>query len=313
MSALMLSRFARYFDVVARTGSVRRAAEQLHIASSAISRQLAIAEQELGVPLFERLPDGMRLTAAGELLIHRIRNWQQEQVRLLTQIDELRGVRRGEVHIGIPHDAVGSVLPTALAVFLAQHPGIGFQVTNASSNEIWNMVAQNEIDIGLGFNPERSSALRVAKEIGSRLGVIVPPHHALASWSSVKFEECRNHPLIMPSARLSLRQGIDRTLANLRVELRPVLQASSPGIIKSLISQNVGVGLLTSIDVLGEVRLGELVYVPLAHREVPVSYLSLVVSAGRQLSTAAALVVQHLSEMLDAAAVEMTARPVAHQ
>lgn len=309
MSALMFSRFARYFDIVARTGSVRRAAEQLHVASSAISRQIAIAEEELGVPLFERLPDGMRLTAAGELMIHGIRKWQQDQSRLLTQVNELRGGRRGEVHIGIPHDAMGSIIPNALISFMNRHPGIDFQINNASSHEIWQLVAQNEIDIGLGFNPERIAPLRVVKEICSRLGVIVPPDHAFATRTFVKFEDCKDYPLIMPSPRLSIRRGLDRILSELLVELRPILQASNPGFIKAIVAQNVGIGLLTGIDVLAEVRSGQLVFVPLADRQVPVSYLSLVVSASRQLSVAATLAAQHLSETLDTAAAELAGWP----
>jgi hypothetical protein len=67
MSTFVFSRFARYFDAVARLGSIRRAAEQLAVSPSAIDRQLSHAEDELGARLFERLPRGLRLTASGEM------------------------------------------------------------------------------------------------------------------------------------------------------------------------------------------------------------------------------------------------------
>ncbi len=67
------SRFSHYFLEVARNGSLRKAAEQLHVSASAINRQILQAEEELGIRLFERLPDGMRLTSAGELLLDDVR------------------------------------------------------------------------------------------------------------------------------------------------------------------------------------------------------------------------------------------------
>ena len=74
---LPFSRFSHYFLELARSGSLRKAAEQLHVSASAINRQILQAEEELGMRLFERLPDGMRLTSAGELLLDDLRRWQR--------------------------------------------------------------------------------------------------------------------------------------------------------------------------------------------------------------------------------------------
>lgn len=62
------SRFAVYFMEVARHGSLRKTAERLHVSASAINLQILQAKEDLGIPLFEQLPGGMRMTAAGELL-----------------------------------------------------------------------------------------------------------------------------------------------------------------------------------------------------------------------------------------------------
>src|SRR5476649_2004153 len=67
------TRFLRYVDAVARAGSIRRAAERLHLASSAVNRRILDLEEELGAPIFERLPRGVRLTAAGELFVAYVR------------------------------------------------------------------------------------------------------------------------------------------------------------------------------------------------------------------------------------------------
>lgn len=75
---ITFSRFSEYFIAVAKTGSLRKAADQLYISVSAIHRQIALAEEEFGIVLFERLPSGLKLTLAGELLYADLLKWQKE-------------------------------------------------------------------------------------------------------------------------------------------------------------------------------------------------------------------------------------------
>ncbi len=299
MRQLLLSRFSLYFNEIAKSGSIRRAAERLHIAPSALSRHLVGAEAEIGMPLFERLPNGLRLTAAGELLLSGVRNSQRDETRLRTQLDELRGVRRGEVKLGIPEGVLGDILPAALAEFMRRHPPVTYRITVSSSKEIWQAAAQGDVDIGLAFNPARSPALQMIREVGFHLGVVVDPEHRFAKLSQVKLAACAQEPIILPDRTMSLRDGIDRSASAAGVELHPLMQASSPGIIKSMVAERTGIALLTFIDVVNEVRLGKLFFVPLADRDLPVSYLSLMTPSSRYMTAAAALMARHLTETLD--------------
>lgn len=92
-------RFLHYIDEVARSGSIRQAAERLHVAASAVNRRLIDIEDELGAPIFERLPRGMRLTAAGELFIQYIRERGAALDQVRSAIEDLKGLRRGLVRI----------------------------------------------------------------------------------------------------------------------------------------------------------------------------------------------------------------------
>ena len=94
---MLHGRMLRYLDEVARCGSIRRAASRLHVASSAINRQILSLEQELGTPLFERMPRRLRLTAAGELLIDHIRQTLKEYDRVGSLLEGLKGIQRGKV------------------------------------------------------------------------------------------------------------------------------------------------------------------------------------------------------------------------
>ena len=90
-------RTVTYVAEVARAGSIRRAAERLNLTPSALTRQIQDLEYELGTPIFERLPQGMRLNAAGELFARHIRDQAADLDRVRSQIADLSGVRRGHV------------------------------------------------------------------------------------------------------------------------------------------------------------------------------------------------------------------------
>ena len=97
----VFSRFLQYFIAVAQQGSIRRASEILNITASAVDRQILLAEQHLGIPLFERLPSGLRLTAAGALLFDQARRWGKEFDSVRVAFEDLRGLRRGHVRFAL--------------------------------------------------------------------------------------------------------------------------------------------------------------------------------------------------------------------
>lgn len=92
-------RIMRYVDEVARTGSIRKAADHLNVMASAVNRRIMDLEEELGAPLFERRPRGVRLIAAGEVFVHYLREQDSGVERMRSQIEDLKGLRRGTVCI----------------------------------------------------------------------------------------------------------------------------------------------------------------------------------------------------------------------
>ena len=109
----------RYFEAVAEDGSIRRASERLHISPSAVNRQILKLEDYLGTPLFERRPDGMRLTDAGQLVLRHAQTTLHDFARLRGDIDKLRGVVSGDVTITTLDSLNVQFLPEALAEFIA--------------------------------------------------------------------------------------------------------------------------------------------------------------------------------------------------
>src|SRR5690606_29432906 len=125
----------RYVDQVARLGSIRRAAGVLNVASSAVNRQILKLEAQMGTALFERIGNGVRPTAAGELVIRHARDTLSKWQSVRTEISALAGDIHGEVRIvSIPSPLV-SILPRALEATSRRHPHIVFRVVDASPNE----------------------------------------------------------------------------------------------------------------------------------------------------------------------------------
>src|SRR5882724_5816676 len=105
----------RYFDHVARHGSIRKAADALSVASSAVNRQILRLEDELGVALFERGRGGVRPTAAGELLLRHVRETQNEYQRVCAEIASLSGAISGNVRIIALESILARFLPDIVA------------------------------------------------------------------------------------------------------------------------------------------------------------------------------------------------------
>ena len=139
-----------YLDAVARTGSIRAAAESLNVASTAINRKIIDAERDLGTPLFERLPRGVRLTAAGEILIAAVRRTMSDLASVESQIEQLRGLVRGKIRIACSESVADDLVPTAIATYQKCHPGVQFHVQVGATPILMEALMNDETDLYSG-------------------------------------------------------------------------------------------------------------------------------------------------------------------
>jgi DNA-binding transcriptional LysR family regulator len=180
VSQLAQPRAFRYVETVAQRGSIRRAAESLNVASSAVNRMILELERGLGAQLFERLPRGVRLTSAGEFLLLHIRRSNSDFETVREQIDGLKGVQRGHVSIAAVEAAVEPFLARALAQFHLSHRRVAFRVRIAGSVEVANAVMQEQADLGLTLNAPSSARLLSLAAATYCLHAFVGRDHPLA-------------------------------------------------------------------------------------------------------------------------------------
>ena len=180
------TRFLRYFMVVGRLGSIRKAAEELNVSASAIDRQILNVEAQLGVPLFERLTTGLRLSAAGEMLMASGHRWQHELSNLRSQMEDLRGLKRGHVEIGVINALSKGYIPETVHAIQTKYPGISFGLNVMANEDIQAAIVNGDVDFGIMFDPQARKELTVRAFVEVVLGFLTRPGHAL----SKKSEAC---------------------------------------------------------------------------------------------------------------------------
>jgi DNA-binding transcriptional LysR family regulator len=294
----VFSRFMRYFLEVAREGSIRKASETLHVSASAIDRQILAAESELGVPLFERLPSGLKPTAAGELLLTATGRWRREFERLHGQIDDLVGLRRGHVRIAIIDALARGFIARAVRDVRQDFPGITVELKVLDNVDVQGVVQRGEVDFGLMLAPRSSKDIIVQNHRDIVLGVVTQPDHQLAAMPGIRFSRCADYPIVAPAEPLALCDQVNALQAATGVVLSLAISSDNIQMIKSLVKDGVGVGILTSLDAMQEVRLGELTFTPLTDSVLRPMPLALCVGQARQLSHAARLLLGRIEQAL---------------
>lgn len=296
---MLIGRAAIYFDEVARRGGLRRAADVLHIAPSAVDRQIIQLEEYLGTKLFERIPTGMRMTAAGELLIDAVRRWRRDLLRVQSEIDNLVGLRRGQVSIAMVEGAV-ELVAYAIEIFQKNYPAIQFTLDVYGAQGVTDQVLATEVDFGITFNPPNNSALQLNRTLIYDLGIVMRPDHPLARKKSVTLIECAEYPQILPGQALSIKHVLDRAWSrNLGGLPRGIAEVGSIDMIKALALRGIGMGWLTSISALREILNGTLVFVPVEDQSIDLFNFSIISASGRILPQPASLMIHQLVQIME--------------
>lgn len=278
-------RFLHYIDAVARSGSIRAAAEKLHVASSAVNRRVQDLEEELGTPLFERLPRGVRLTAAGELFLGYARRRQADLDQVRSQIEDLGGMRRGQVTLAASQALAPAFLPQAIHAFQTLRPGIAFDVKVLDRERAVDAVTDFAADLGLIFNPPDLRGLAVLAQARQRTCALVAPDHPLAGRESVRLKDCLAYPIALPDSSLSGRSVLEDLFEQSSAQPHPPLVSNSYEMMRGYAREAGGVSFQIEI---GAGPSAGAVAIPIAERGLPSGRLVLVALRDRVLPVAAA-------------------------
>lgn len=290
----------RYFVTVARAGSIRKASEELHVASSAISRQIQKIEEDLGTPLFERLPAGLRLTGAGRIALDHAKRTLYDYEALKGDLGALRGQKTGTVKIATLDSLLVDFLPQQIGRFHAQHPNVDFRVRSASHARIVSEVAEGEADFGITFDLDRTEDLDFVGDVPMPLMAMVSRDHQLAKEDSVSLTDCAQFNLLLQLDTEPIRSFIDIELSLLQRTGRVLLASNNLNMHKPMILSGAGVAFYTPLGLATEIAEGSIVGVPIEGTRLGGLRMGCLVPRRRRATHAVEAMIEHLSAGLRA-------------
>ncbi|WP_449410216.1 LysR family transcriptional regulator [Methylobacterium komagatae] len=256
----------RYFLTVARTGSIAAASSTLNVAASAISRQIANLEAELDCVLFERLPRGMSLSPAGELLARHAHQVLVRADQVVMEIREIEGLARGRVRVACSEGFALDIIPTVIADFHADYPGIRFEVTMLPPAQATHLVAQGEADIAITFAMAPVDGVDVLYDGTVEMIALAAPHHPLAKEKDLSLSDMLNFPLALPTRDTTVRLVFDAACQAEGIVIEPVLTANVLSALLPFVRRSRGLALMSALPVQTPLRHNEIVSLPIRSR-----------------------------------------------
>jgi DNA-binding transcriptional LysR family regulator len=291
----------RYFASVARSGSIRKASEELHVATSALSRQIKKLEEELGVPLFERFSSGLKLTAAGEEVLRHADHTLRAFDLLRSDLGAMQGKKTGRVRVACLDSLTVKFLPEQIEAFHRAHPAVRFHIQTAGHGNIINHVAEGHVDLGLTFDLARPDDVEMVSSVPMPLVACVSSRHPLAKFDEVSMDQCAQFALLLQLDTQPIRSLIESELSVFERTGKTFIASNSQTMLKPFIMSGQGIAFFTPLGFMDEIAAGDIVPVPIAGSRLQSLHIGVIVQKRRQLTHAAEAVIDAFSEGLQQA------------
>lgn len=274
----------RYFHSVAKTGSLSAAAEEFHVAVSAVSRQVTNLERSLGIPLFIRRPRGMELTEAGKLLAaYALRN-QLEVEGVISDMQDVMQRQEQKITLACPDGMAWHFLPRVIARFAAQHPSTRVELQVVESSRASALVKAGEVDIALTFSLAPDIGVKVLSSHNAAIRALMSQDHPLAASAVLDMASLQGYPLAMSLGGSTMRYLFDVACSLAGVKIAPSFSCDSLGAIYTMVSETPNmIALCSAISVSGKIEREGLVLKPIDEPQLALRSLQVQVMAERRL------------------------------
>jgi LysR family transcriptional regulator, transcription activator of glutamate synthase operon len=235
----------RCVEAVARHRHFTRAAEELHVAQSALSHQVRRLEQELGIALFERTSRRVTPTEAGLALAARARRVLAEVDGAREEIDQLRGALRGRIWIGALLRAGAIDVPGLLADFSQRHTGIEVGLREGLADDMLGYLAQDELDAAFCLLAVDLPDEMDAERLGDDEVVAVFSPELAPPGQHVGVAELERRTIVGPRRGSAVTRVVEQRFARARTPLRLALESGDPFLLRSLAARGFGAAILS--------------------------------------------------------------------
>lgn len=232
------------FLQVAQQRNLTRAAEDCHLATSAVSKRISELEDRIGSSLFIRNSRGMELTPAGQSLLYHVRQLKVALSKMDNELSEYSNGVKGNIRIHAITSALAQHLTLDISAFLKQYPLIRFDIEERVGTEVVRAVSDGRADIGIIAETTPSLGLEVKHYRNDELVLTVSAEHPLASFEKVKFSEAIRYEFIGLPAESSVAMLLSQKAQESALIIQQRVQASSFECVCRMASTNLGVGVL---------------------------------------------------------------------
>lgn len=257
------SSFLKYFDEVCKSGSIRKAAANLHVASSAVNRQILKIEDELGVSLFDRSHKGIKLTEEGRLLSEHISRTLSDADRTLREIGNSQVKSTHNLTLVGQESVISRFLPPVLMDLYAEFPNASTSFMARSGRELRQLLLNGIADIALMFDACDEPGVKLIDQINLPVGAVMDASHPLANQAQLTVGECNAYELILPDDSWPLWDVLSRELDNASIDLEAVITSNSIEFLRSMLAEKKVIGFQTIIGLEAAVTESNLVHIPL--------------------------------------------------
>lgn len=252
----------KMFTTVAKLGSFTQAAENLHVRQPSASLLIKGLERELGVQLFEKLGNKVRLTLAGERVLQDAEEILAKLEGLKHNVDEIRGLKQGEIKVGGTTTAAVSFLPLAIQRFKKEYPQVEVSLKIHRTSVLEKNLVDGELDLAILGRVPHSPLLVSEPYHEEKIVVIAPPKHPLVKRGSVPFELLAKESFIANERGTPIRDMVEQTFRErglpFSVFLEVNVESGSRDAIKSAVASGLGISAIFRCHVISDLKAGRL-------------------------------------------------------
>jgi DNA-binding transcriptional LysR family regulator len=230
-------RTLRAFVEVVRQGGFSQAAKVVFATQSTVSKAVKQLEDEIGVPLLDRIGHRSSLTAAGDVVYRRALRMLAERDDLVAELDELRGLKRGTLRLGLPPVGSSTLFAPLFAIYRSRYPGIDIRLMEHGSERLEEILLSGDIDLAASLLPV-SGGFEWQDVRTEPLMVLLPSDHALARKKSIDLASLQDLPFILFETGFALnriildacqRRGFEPTIAARSSQIDFIVELAATG------------------------------------------------------------------------------------
>jgi DNA-binding transcriptional LysR family regulator len=239
-------RHLRTLEAIVRNGSFTRAAEELHLAQSALSQQVRRLEGELGLQVLRRTSRRVDLTPEGAVVLSYARRVLAEVDGLQAELEELTGVLRGRVGIGAMWPTGTYDLPGVLGTFHHRHPGVEIHMVEETADRLLEMLRGDELDCAFAsVDPDRlGDEFAATLLFEEQLVVAFAPGHPFTELQHVTFEQLADAALVAYRDGSEMRRRLEWAMADHGLRPRNAFLCTEMAAVRGLAARGLGVAVL---------------------------------------------------------------------